>query len=77
MLLQMLIGFNFEKIVGTLRLFFFWIITVVSGHVFGALVSSNYTIGSENYVFALIAGMLGVTFVLIFRKNTNQQGSER
>jgi membrane associated rhomboid family serine protease len=66
-LIQMLIGFNFEKIIGTFRLILFWVATVIGGHIFGALVSSNYAIGSDNYVFALFGGMFGVTFVVMCR----------
>ena len=73
----MLIGFNFEKIIGSLYLFGFWIITVLGGNIFGALVTSNYALGSDMYVFALFAGLIGVTFVLLCRKDTNPQGSDR
>ena len=73
----MIIGFNFEKIIGSLKLILFWVISVISGHIFGALVSSNYALGSDNYVFALIGGMIGVTLVLISRKDPNSQIPER
>lgn len=66
-ILQMLIGFNFEKIIGTCRLILFWALTVIGGHIFGALVSSKYALGSDNYVYALFGGILGITFVMMCR----------
>jgi membrane associated rhomboid family serine protease len=65
----MLIGFNFEKIIGTFKLALFWILTVFGGNIFGALTTSKYAVGSDAYVFALFGGMIGITFVLICRPN--------
>lgn len=67
----MIIGFNFEMIVGTSKLFFFWMFTVVGGNCFGAICSPKYAMGSDLYVFALIAGLCGVTMVLLCRKDPN------
>ena len=67
--LQMLIGFNFEKIVGTFKLFLFWCATVIGGNVFGALCTSDYALGSDLYVFALLGGLMGVVMVFLCRKD--------
>jgi len=65
----MLIGFNFEKIMGTLKLALFWALSIFGGNIFGALTSSQYTVGSDPYVFALFGGMIGITLVIISRPN--------
>jgi membrane associated rhomboid family serine protease len=72
----MLIGFNFEKIIGTFKLALFWILTVFGGNIFGALCASQYTVGSDPYVFGLFGGMIGITLVIICRPNPIPQASE-
>jgi membrane associated rhomboid family serine protease len=63
----MLIGFNFEKIIGTSKLVVFWFLTVIGGNVFGALVTDDYTIGSDCYVFALFGGLISITILILCR----------
>ena len=72
----MLIGFNFEKIIGTFKLMLFWLLTVIGGHIFGALVTSNYALGSDCYVFALFGGMIGLMVVMLCRRDSGRLPEE-
>lgn len=71
-LIQMLVGFNFEKIIGSCKFMFFWFLTVIGGHLFGAVVTSDYAIGSDCFVFALIGGMIGTMVVLLCRGSADR-----
>jgi membrane associated rhomboid family serine protease len=74
----MLIGFNFEMVVGSGKLVMFWIATVFGGNIFGALCTSKYAVGSDMYVFALIGGMIGITLVMLCRPvNVSEDQQER
>lgn len=75
-LIQMLIGFNLEKIIGTFKMALFWILTVFGGNIFGALTTSKYSVGSDCYVFALFGGMIGITLTIMCRPNPVPQASE-
>lgn len=75
-LIQMLIGFNFEKIIGTFKLMLFWFLTVVGGHIFGALTTSDYVVGSDCYVFALFGGMIGIMVVMLCRRDSDRLPEE-
>ena len=77
-LIQMLIGFNFEKLLGSGRLIAFWFASVIGANLFGSICTDKYSIGSEGYVFAMIGGMIGIVFVMLCRPdNLPEEQRER
>ena len=62
-LIEMIIGFMVDAPMGSFRMCVFFLISVVGGNLTGCVISSDYAIGAEPFIFAMFSALLGMFIV--------------
>ena len=63
MIIELILGFLIEAIMGPIRLLFLFLISSIGGSMFGCMLVDKYTVGAEPAIFGLFGALIGIFII--------------